>query len=342
MRTGFLIPVFAALVLPFRCAFASSAGNTTGQILKLGGGAGHAAVGDAATAFSGDATAMFWNPAGLGFLNRCSVTAGRSLLFESVNYSVGAAACPAGRLGSFGLGWQLLDYGKITARDNAGTVDGDFSPSDTVFSASWGGALTRNIALGVTGKRVLVKIENHGMVYAADAGILARFSSFSAGVAVRNIARKIKINETPEKLPRTIKIGARAELYDMTFIMDANSSKDASWLSGGAEYAFFQEGAAFPVMFRAGYSTRLRTGGYNYTAGVGMREKFWSMDYALVPYGDFGLTHHFSITFAFGKSAPGSAQAVPARAEFRLDQSGPPSDQLIFLPSEIPAKNKKP
>ncbi len=341
MRAGFLIPVFAALVLPGRFVFASSAGNSTGQILKLGGGARHAAVGDAATAFSGDATAMFWNPAGLGFLNRPSVAAGRSLLFESVNYSVGAAACPAGRLGSFGVGWQLLDYGEITARDNAGAVDGAFSPSDTVFSASWGGAVMRNIALGVTGKRVLVKIENHGMVYAADAGILARFSSFSVGAAVRNVARKIKINETPEKLPRTVKVGARAELYGMAFMLDTNSSKDAFWLSGGAEYAFFQDGAGVPVLFRAGYSTRMRTGGYNYTAGVGIREKAWYLDYALVPYGDFGLTHHFSVSYMFGKPRPGEP-GIPARGGFLLGQNGAPSDQLILLPSEMPAKNRKP
>lgn len=334
------MPVFAALALTGRPVLASSAGNTTGQILKLGGGARHAAAGDAATAFSGDATAMFWNPAGLGFLDRPSVAAGRSLLFESVNYSVGAAACPAGQLGSFGAAWQVLDYGEITARDNTGAVDGSFSPSDSVLSASWGGALTRNIALGVTGKRVLVKIENHGMVYAADAGILARFSSFSVGAAVRNVARKIKINETPEKLPRIVKIGAGAELYGMIFMLDANSSKDAFWLSGGAEYAFFQDGAGVPVLFRAGYSTRAQTGGYNYTAGVGIREKAWALDYAIVPYGDFGLTHHFSVSFAFGKSARGEAPAGPVRRGFLLGEKGMPSDELILLPAEMPAKNR--
>ncbi|HOW90574.1 MAG TPA: hypothetical protein PL037_09835 [Elusimicrobiales bacterium] len=105
MRKAAIISVLACAAFQCRGAYASPAGNTTAQILKLGGGAGQTAVGGAYAVFSGDATAMFGNPAGPAFLDRCSAAAGRSLLFESVNYSAVSAACPAGIFGSFGAGW---------------------------------------------------------------------------------------------------------------------------------------------------------------------------------------------------------------------------------------------
>jgi hypothetical protein len=342
MRAILFIPVMTALLFPCRRAFAASAGNSAGQILKLGGGARHAAVGDAGTAFSGDSSVIFWNPAGLGFAGRCSVTTSRSFLFQSVNYSAVSAACPAGRFGSFAAGWQLLDYGKIPSLDNTGAVDGSFSPSDTVFSGSWGGEIARNISFGVTTKRLFVKIDNRGAAYAADAGVLARFSVISVGAAVRNAARKIKINETAESLPRILKIGAAADLNDFSLIMDAGSSKDASWLSGGVEYSFLQDGADSPVRLRAGYSTRMKTGGYNITAGLGIRDRSWAMDYALVPYGDFGLTHQFSLAFAFGRSVRAEERGTPKKTGPFRNKPGAQSDEFILLPGDSLPKALKP
>ena len=52
---------------------------------------------------------------------------------------------------------------------------------------------------------------------------------------------------------------------------------------------------------RAGYNTEnINTGGLNgFTAGVGIRYRDYSIDYAFVPYGDLGSTDRVSISVAF-------------------------------------------
>ena len=75
MKTRLFLSLCAALCLLPRCAVAA-AGNSAGQALKLGAGARQAALGDAGATDAGDSLAVFWNPAGLVLLDRCSAAAG--------------------------------------------------------------------------------------------------------------------------------------------------------------------------------------------------------------------------------------------------------------------------
>jgi len=329
-----LYAAVSALLMQPRPAPASSAGNSTGQVLKLGGGARYAALGDTGGASGEDSSAVFWNPAGLAFSGGCSVSTNHSSLFQSVNYTSLSAACPAANLGVVALGGQFLSYGEMRSLDNTGTADGSFTPSERVISGAWARKLYGNIAVGATAKRLMLKIDDSAAAYAADAGILARFSVFSVGASVKNMHRKIKLNDVPESLPKTIKFGAMAELDRFSFSADVNSSRDGSWTSGGFEYVFSPALTGSPFALRAGYSNRPKTARYNFTVGAGVREKSWALDYALVPYGDLGLTHHFSISYAFAGQERAYKIKAEERGESLQDKPGPQPEDLILIPAE--------
>ncbi|HAT73346.1 MAG TPA: hypothetical protein DCS63_11085 [Elusimicrobia bacterium] len=333
MKTTTILFLAAGLLVPPAHASAASAGNAAGQILKLGAGARYAALGDTGAAYSGDSSALFWNPAGLGFVDRCSVFTGHSRWFEEVAYSAVSAACPAG-LGVFAAGWQYLDYGSMDSLDKTGSVDGDLNPSDRVVSAAWGFKAGKTLAFGVAAKNLSMKLGGRASAYAADAGMIARFSRITLGAALKNSGGGIKFNGRSEDLPQTLKIGAQAALNAVTLALDVNSSRDGAWLSGGAEYILPQNPAAAPIMFRAGYSTRLRTQGYNFTLGGGVRERSWALDYAFVPYGNLGITHHFSISYFFSRSGAGVAPKPVDRTKPFVNRPGAQSGDFILIHSE--------
>lgn len=337
MKIKPILPAAALLAFSFSPAFAASAGTTAGQILKLGAGARYAALGGTGAAGGGDASSVFWNPAGLGFVERCSVLTTYSSLFEAATHGAASAACPLKKgLGALALSGQFLNYGEIESRSNTGAVDGAFSPSDQVLSASWGLSAGEHYAFGVTGKRISVKIDNQAYGNAFDLGALFRFSWLSVGGALQNAKGKVKINEVSETLTQTTMVGAQADFSQLTFMAAANSAKDGGWFSGGAEYYFSPQSEGAPVVLRAGYSTRMKTKGNNLTFGVGIMEKGWALDYALVPYGELGLTHHISVSYSFGGR---KGKAVDRdRITPVYVPPGPLPDRYILMPGEVVPK----
>jgi len=330
MKTRLLLSLTAALCLQPPCAFAAAAGNTAGQVLKLGAGARQAALGDAGATDAGDSQAVFWNPAGLGLADRCSAAAGYSRLVDSSGYSSISAACPT-RYGVFAGGLQYLSYGTLDSLDNTGGVDGEFSPSERVVSAAWGlASADKTLLAGAAVKQVSVTIDNTATALAADLGLIKRFSVFSLGAALKNAGQKVKFNSAEENLPRTIKAGARADLERVSLILDVNSAKDGAWLSGGAEFWLPRGGEDAPVALRAGYTTRSDAGGLNFSLGCGITENSWGLDYAFVSSGDLGAMHHITLSYLFDKPGAEKKKAGPKAKPFD-GRPGPASDKLLLL-----------
>src|SRR5205814_753634 len=101
-------------------AFSSdNRGTTTANFLKLGAGARAVSMGEAYTAVSNDATALFWNPAGLARLpeHGGSATFMHAPYVESSFYDYGAFAQGLGDVGAWGASVQYFSAGKITETD---------------------------------------------------------------------------------------------------------------------------------------------------------------------------------------------------------------------------------
>lgn len=113
----------AALIIVLFSALSTRAqtvANYAGEFLQLGVGARSLALGGAGAAISEDATAGYWNPAGLGGLQYPMVTAMHESRFDAtVKYDYGAIAIPLGAKTSAALSVLHLGIGDIRDTRNA-------------------------------------------------------------------------------------------------------------------------------------------------------------------------------------------------------------------------------
>lgn len=280
----------------------SKSGTSAAQFLKLGAGARATAMADAFGAVADDATALYWNPAGLTQVKERQASLMHALWFESVSYDWISYVQPS-PVGNFGLGLQYLSYGSITGADETGLETGSFKPNDLALSLGYGTSF-QSFLVGAAVKYISSKIQNSASAVAFDAGGLLRILNerLTLGLAVQNIGTKMKFVDDSESLPVNIKLASAYRLKDnWTAALDINAYQDSDPSLGfGTEYAR-QIRDSLTLKGRAGYTTKTKeTGGFQgLTLGFGAGYQHYSFDYAFVPLGKLGDTHRFSVSAKF-------------------------------------------
>jgi hypothetical protein len=203
-------------------------------------------LGQSYVAVADDATAIYWNPGGLGFLDGTNMSLTHSQLipmladdvyFESISVS---HAVPD--IGTLGLSAIYLTYGKWWET----TVGGDPVAEHTSYEFSFGGyyafKLNAKNAFGVGLKvsRVYLApataqtgfVEGAGWSFAADFGLLGKLNDrFSYGVALQNLGPDMSFVSKDESapLPRTVRGGIaftpfRGESYSTLVSLEATKA----------------------------------------------------------------------------------------------------------------------
>src|SRR5437899_2469278 len=96
-----------------------SIGTSSANFLKMGMGARSKAMGDNFTAVADDASAIYWNPAGLSQLAFPSLLMMHSSYVSSILHDTFAYAMPLRERMGFGLGLQYLSFGNIQELDQS-------------------------------------------------------------------------------------------------------------------------------------------------------------------------------------------------------------------------------
>ena len=135
--------VFVLLV----CFTASGSEKYAGEFLSLGVGARPLGMGGSFVAVADDATATYWNPAGLGGLKRTEITFMHAGIFGLDSYDFLNYVQPMGA-GAFGLSWIRLGIGDIPVTElrfsgnmsasNRPFISGYMQTSDNAFMLSYG------------------------------------------------------------------------------------------------------------------------------------------------------------------------------------------------------------
>lgn len=177
----------------------SRAGTTAAAFLGIGVGPRAAALGGAYTALAADATALYWNPAGLAGLATGEVVSAHSEWLADVNHDfVGVAVPFAG--GVAGASVTLLGVPEMTVRteqNQEGTGE-TFTAADMAIGLSYGRAITDRFSLGGTVKLIQQRIWNStASGVALDVGTQFRtgfWGGLTIGASVTNFGSDLRLN----------------------------------------------------------------------------------------------------------------------------------------------------
>lgn len=314
-------------------------GQTGMKFLNVSLDARSAAFGDAVTSLETNSTAMFYNPASMGWLNRTAdISIGSTRFIADINYYNGAVSfVPEGGLyGVFGLSFTSVDYGEflgtVRANNEQGYVDvGTYSPTAMAIGFGYAKSLSEKFSLGANIKYVRQSLgssvvgdlevdpfqgyisgtteENELSVFAFDFGVLYRtgFESLNIGMSVRNFAREVKYKSEGFQLPLIFQLGASFNFAD---IMDVDKNEHSILVSVDANHPRdypeqIMIGVEYTFMnlisFRGGYSAP--NDERNFSAGVGLKKDIsgvgLAVDYAYTPFGIFNDVHRISLNFAY-------------------------------------------
>lgn len=175
-------------------------GTSAANFLKIGVGARSMAMGDATIAVVNSAEAMYWNVASLSKINdNFSVTVSTMDWLVDTRNSYVAAALNLEGVGTFGLDFEYLDYGKIeetTVYDQNGTGR-FFSANDMAIGFGFARKLTDRFAFGIKMKYINETLANTGAdAFAIDVGAVFNTTFFddnlSLAASIANFGTKMK------------------------------------------------------------------------------------------------------------------------------------------------------
>jgi len=300
---GTALAVSVAIFAAAQSAGAGGVGTTSLNFLKVGVGARPAAMGSAFSALSDDASACFWNPAGLADGQARELFFTHHRWIADISQSAASFTFDVPRGVRMGVSMNYFSLGELERR-SGNTVDpeGTFTPADLGLGVSAAYRLSEMVAAGVTFRYLHETLDAETAdAYLFDIGIKSHtmIPGLTAAISVRNLGTQVKYVSTGYDAPRVIAIGAayrsrlpwRSNWLTLTAEIESPNDNDTR-LAVGGEYNFrdFLYG-------RAGYRSGLEYEDFSFGLGVNyLRLRF---DYAFVPYSDLGNSHRFSFVYGF-------------------------------------------
>lgn len=292
----------SALLLFAGTLSAGEVGSTSLNFLKVGIGARPAGMGSAFSALSDDATACFWNPAGLTDSRAGELFFTHHRWIEDIAQSAASYTFDVQRV-RLGVSMNYFGMGELERRSaNSVEPEGTFSPSDLALGVSAGYRIRDNISAGVTARFVRESLDSQTASAALfDIGIKARTAipNLTASMVVRNLGTKLKYESLAYDAPRIVSLGAayRTSLpwrdNSVTVSAEIEAPNDnETRIAVGGEYNWRNY-----LFGRAGYRSGLEYEDFSFGFGINYLQLMF--DYAFVPYSDLGNSHRFSFIYAF-------------------------------------------
>ena len=287
--------------------------STGAAFLKIPVGPRVVGMGEAAVAYVDDASALFYNPAGLANAPTYSALLSHNQWLVGMNHEYVAGAYGTEELGKFGLALDYWGSGRIQGIN----IRGETIPGYMVSAADWSLALgygrtVSDFSFGLGVKFIHQQHESLSTsAVAFDAGAMYKtpLKGLKAGASVTNLGTQGKLYQESYDLPWQARLGARYEYsivgaaVDVIFSGEGLGTRselsDNSVMSPPVDIAAGVECRPVELLaIRLGYRTGSDYGGFSgLRAGLGLSWHGVGVDYAFAPYGKLGASHRIAISY---------------------------------------------
>ncbi len=297
-----------------------------GEFLAVGVGARALAMGGAYVAASEDVTAIYWNPAGLAFLQSFQIHGMHAERFSGIvnwdflglGYSVKDSLTLG--FGVYRLGvddiplTRLTDPSKPLGAENLPQVEKYINDSEMVFMFSFGKRQSRSFSYGGSIKTIRKSMDQWGAWgIGFDFGVLWNpVHQLKIGAVLADGTSTLiawNTGRTELLLPH-LRLGA---VYPVQFHsikvlpvceidVDFESRGEVAQMSLGA--LGFDLHAGGEISYKDRLFLRAGTDRGNFTVGGGFWFKYFQVDYGFLNHFDLGHTHRISLTILLNKPIP--------------------------------------
>ncbi len=285
-------------------AWCKASGGQPGAFLSWGAGARSLGMGKAFVSIADDASATYWNPAGLAQIDRKEIAALHAILWADTIYDFISYVHPVAGVGTVGGSITRLHSGKFDGRDINNEPTHEFSDSQTALGASYGKQIVDVLALGASIKYVTHNLDDHkNGNFTVDIGAMYRspvVEHLQAGFNLRNLIGLRTGAETEDNLPLTLRFGFNYKLLRdrLALVVDLEKSRKPLSYHFGTEYWAFQY-----------LAVRLGMDPEEFTVGFGVRYRDYGLDYAFATH-DLGGSHRLSASWRFGPSITAASETM--------------------------------
>lgn len=262
-------------------------GQTGLSFLKLGVGARSIAMGEAYTAIANDASATYYNPAGLAQVEKTDIMVMHKEWFEGVRTEFLGVRVPLGRY-ALGLSINTTNISGIELRTRPGPPEGTFSSHDFALGLSFATRVSSSLKAGLSAKFLYEKIfVDEASGAAIDLGLLYELplEGMKVGASASNLGSMGRLGAEKIKLPALLRVGSSysRDLPSVQSTVTAAADvvkvfkEDKAHLHTGAEVSYHRT-----VSVRLGYLFGYEARGI--TVGIGMMKALFRLDYAFSPH----------------------------------------------------------
>jgi len=316
MITGLKLILSFVLVFTFFTGYVQAINQKDGDAglpgayLSWGVGGRALGMGKAYVSIANDATAPYWNPAGLAFLRQQEVIAQYTNLFESTFLSYLGYSRPFFDLGVFGIGvvdLRSLDFERTESKP---VVLGHFNESNDTFLLSYGRrqdyiySIPVKLSYGANFKIVNQSVLGYsGTGVGIDVGVMSKpIKGLSLGLIVQNLLQpRLKLDEESDTFPLSGRLGASYECGFNVYKYNTRTTISMEMDKTEHRKEKFHYGFEYKIMDTIGLRAGLDDS--ELTLGLGLSIKNYNMDYA---YGsqEMGASHRVSLGISFGRVLP--------------------------------------
>ncbi len=295
--------LFISLLMTGSMLFAAAqdGGKTGLQFLKIPVDARAAGMGEAYTAVSSDASATYWNPAGLTGSTHSNVLFSHNEWIQGVRGEYAALALRRSRsVWAFHI--RSLNVGDIPVRIQPSEEPLDHTGAHYLSAGlSYARAISSRLSLGGTVKYLFEKIYvETASGFAADLGVSYRtnLNGLSVAAVLQNLGSMNNLLNESTKLPAILRAGAAYRLPAFSDFVKADLAVDLVKPFNdnfrqhvGGELLFWNQ-IAVRSGYLSGYDSR------SFTFGVGFMRSSIRLDYSISPFNDeLGNGQRFSVNF---------------------------------------------